>query len=129
MTRLWAGGAKLQSAANAVEFSAIINAAPAIETTTRRSGAAAWRIANAGAIEGFRVIHTAAQGSFFFRFYLYIVAMPTGTRYIGGARQTANRSLFAWRRRASSVSTTPKTARRSARTVRRCPPPRGIGSR
>lgn len=89
MARLWTGGAELQATAAGVEWSAVINAAPAIETTTKRSGNAAWRISNAAAIEGFRQIHTVAQGAFFFRFYLYIVAMPTSAALvIGGSRQT-----------------------------------------
>lgn len=88
MARLWTGGAELQSAVSAMEFSAIITTGPVIETTIKRSGNAAWRIANTGAIEGFRQIHTAAQGLFYFRFYLYIVALPALTRIIGGSRQT-----------------------------------------
>lgn len=95
MARLWTGGAELQATVAAVEYSALITTAPAIETTTKRSGNAAWRIANAAAIEGFRQVHTAVQGAFFFRFYLYIVAMPTNTRIIGGSRQTgANKAVF-----------------------------------
>jgi hypothetical protein len=93
MARLWTGGAELQSTANNVEFSASITTAPAVETSTKRSGNAAWRISNAAAIEGFRQIHTAAQGSFFFRFYLRIVAMPTNTRVIGGARITGSNKI------------------------------------
>lgn len=95
MARLWTGGAELQSVALNIEFSAIITNAPAIETTTKRSGNAAWRISNASAIEGFRQIHTSAQGAFFFRFYLYIVALPTVTSIIGGSRQTgANKAVI-----------------------------------
>lgn len=81
MALLWAGGAELQSAAANVEFTAIVNSAPVIETTIKRSGAAAWRISNTGAVEGFRQAYTAAQGSFFFQFYLYIVALPTDAAF------------------------------------------------
>lgn len=84
MARIWQAGAELQSVANAVEFTAFTTNAPAIETTTKRSGAAAWRINNTGGSEGFRHVHTTTQASFFFRFYLYIVTMPTGTKMIGG---------------------------------------------
>lgn len=88
MARLWSGGAELQATVAGVEYSNLITTAPAVETTTVRSGSAAWRISNTVAIEGFRQVHTSAQGSFFFRFYLYIVAMPTLTSAIGGARTT-----------------------------------------
>lgn len=96
MARLWTGGAELQATVAAVEYSALITTAPAIETTTKRSGNAAWRISNAAAIEGFRQIHTAVQGAFFFRFYLYIVAFPTAAAVpIGGSRQTgANKAII-----------------------------------
>lgn len=90
MGRLWTGGAELQTATAAIEFTAITTNAPAVETTTKRSGNAAWRISNAAAAEGFRQAHTSAQGSFFFRFYLYIVAMPTATSVIGGSRITGS---------------------------------------
>lgn len=89
MARLWTSGNELQGGAG-IEYTAIITTLPATETTIKRSGAAAWRISNAAAIEGFRQVHTAAQGSFFFRFYLYIVAMPTLTVVIGGSRQTGS---------------------------------------
>lgn len=77
MARLWTSGAELQTATAGIEFSAIVTNAPAIETTTKRSGNAAYRISNTAAVEGFSQIHTAAQGAFFARFYLYIVALPT----------------------------------------------------
>lgn len=94
MTRLWTGGAELQSTAVGVEYSANFTAAPAIETTTRRSGNAAWRIANAAASEGFSQIHTSSQGAFFGRFYLYIVALPlSGTPTIAGWRQTGTQKI------------------------------------
>src|SRR5262245_51291158 len=86
MSRIWSGGAELQSAS--IEFSAAVTNAPAVETTIKRSGSAAWRIANTGATEGFRFLHASAQGCFFFRFYIYVVAMPTSTSVIGGFRTT-----------------------------------------
>lgn len=89
MARLWTSGAELQTVTAAIEFSSIFTNAPAVETTTKRSGNAAWRISNAAAAEGFRQIYTSAQGSFFYRFYLYIVALPSGTRQIGGTRTGA----------------------------------------
>lgn len=89
MARLWTAGNELQSGGN-LEFFAAVTTAPVVETTIKRSGSAAWRIANAAAVEGFRQQHTAAQGLFYFRFYLYIVAMPTFTSVIGGSRQTGN---------------------------------------
>lgn len=95
MARLWTAGAELQTATAGIEFSAIITTAPVVETTTKRSGNAAWRISNAAALEGFRQQYTSAQGAFFFRFYLYIVAMPTLTSIIGGVRTTgANKIVF-----------------------------------
>jgi hypothetical protein len=77
MTRLWTAGAELQTATAAIEFSVITTTAPVVETSIKRSGNAAWRISNAAAIEGFSQIHTASQGAFFSRFYLYLVALPT----------------------------------------------------
>jgi hypothetical protein len=77
MARLWTGGAELQTATAAIEFSVITTTAPVVETSIKRSGNAAWRISNAAAIEGFSQIHTASQGAFFSRFYLYLVALPT----------------------------------------------------
>ncbi len=91
MARLWSCGFELQSVTAAVEFTAVI-AAPVIETTTKRSGAAALRINNAVS-EGFRNVHTASQGAFFFRFYLYVVAMPAATTVIGGARITGSNKI------------------------------------
>jgi len=86
LTRLWSSGFELQTVATGVEFTSII-ATPVIETTTFRSGVAALRINNTVA-EGFRQVHTAAQGAFFFRFYLYIVTLPPITGPIGGFRIT-----------------------------------------
>jgi hypothetical protein len=77
MSRLWTAGAELQTATAAIEFSVITTTAPVVETSIKRSGNAAWRISNAAAIEGFSQIHTASQGAFFSRFYLYLVALPT----------------------------------------------------
>lgn len=96
MARLWSGGAELQTVTSGIEFTATITNAPVVETTIKRSGNAAWRISNAATAEGFRQIHTAAQGAFFFRFYLYIVAMPTNAAMpIGGSRQTgANKAVI-----------------------------------
>lgn len=88
MGRNWTGGAETQATIAGVEYSAVVVNAPAIETTIKRSGNAAWRISNAAAVEGFRQVHTSAQGSFFYRFYLYIVALPSATRVIGGSRIT-----------------------------------------
>ena len=89
MARLWTAGAELQTATAGIEFSTIITTAPVVETSIKRSGNAAWRISNAAAVEGFRQTHTSAQGAFFFRFYLYIVALPTAAAHIiGGARTT-----------------------------------------
>lgn len=91
MARLWTAGAELQTVTAGIEFTALATNAPAVETTTKRSGNAAWRITNTGAAEGFRQQHTTSQGLFYFRFYLYIVAMPTtGTAVIAGSRQTGN---------------------------------------
>lgn len=88
MGRIWQGGAELQSVTGAVEFTAITTSGPAIETTIKRGGSAAWRINNASASEGFRHVHTSTQAEFYFRFYVYIVTMPTNTRFIGGFSQT-----------------------------------------
>jgi hypothetical protein len=88
MTRLYTAGAELQSVTAKVEFTAVITNAPAVETTIKRSGNAAWRIHNTSAIEGFRIAPTATAAPSFFRFYLYIVALPTATAVIGGARIT-----------------------------------------
>jgi hypothetical protein len=88
MARLWTAGAELQSAAAGVEFTAIVTTAPAVETSIKRSGNAAWRIHNTGAIEGFRIAPTGSAVPSYFRFYLYIVALPTATAVIGGARIT-----------------------------------------
>lgn len=94
MARLWTAGNELQSGA-AFEFLSTITNGPAVETTIKRSGNAAWRISNAAAIEGFRQQHTAAQGLFYFRFYIYIVALPAATRVIGGSRATGtNKAVF-----------------------------------
>lgn len=88
MARLWTAGAELQTATAAIEFTSIDTTAPVVETTTKRSGGAAWRISNSGAAEGFRQTYTSAQGVYYFRFYLYVVALPTNTRVIGGFRIT-----------------------------------------
>lgn len=88
MTRLWSSGAELQTATAGIEFTAIITTAPVIETSTKRSGNAAYRISNAAAIEGFRQQHTGSQGLFYFRFYLYVIAFPTLTATIAGSRAT-----------------------------------------
>jgi hypothetical protein len=94
MARLWTDGAELQTTTNGVIYTANQTAAPSIETGTKRSGNAAYRITNTGAFEGFRVLHTTAQGAFWFRFYLYIVAMPTdAAATIAGSRQTGNQKL------------------------------------
>jgi hypothetical protein len=93
MARLWTAGAELQTATAGIEFTSILANAPAVETTTKRSGNAAWRITNAAAQEGFRQVFTATQGAYFFRFYLYIVALPSGTRHIGGSRTGAAAKL------------------------------------
>ena len=94
MTRLWTSGAELQTATIGIEFSAIVTNAPAIETGTKRSGNAAFRIASVAGAEGFSQIHTAAQGAFFGRFYLYIVAMPTAAQItIAGWRQTGTQKI------------------------------------
>lgn len=87
MGRIWQAGAELQSVATGVEFTAITTSGPALETTTKRSGAAAWRITNTTNIEGLRNVISNSQGSFFFRFYVYIVTLPTGTKMIGGFSQ------------------------------------------
>ena len=86
MARLWTGGAELQSTASLVEYTAIVTNAPAIETTIKRSGAAAWRINNASAAEGFRNQHTTTQGVHFLRLYLWVVTMPAGTSVFAGFR-------------------------------------------
>jgi hypothetical protein len=105
MARLWTAGAELQTVTAGIEFSATITNAPAVETTTKRSGNAAWRISNAAAIEGFRQIHTAAQGAFFFRFYLYVVARPTNDNwYIGGARQTGTNKIVLRMRTSGAIN-------------------------
>lgn len=93
MAALWRGGAELQSTAATVEFSSIVTNAPAIETTTKRSGAASWRISNTVGVEGWRQGHASTQGQFFFQFYLYIVAMTASTRHIAGARTTGTRLI------------------------------------
>lgn len=93
MARLTTAGAELQAVVSLVEYTAGVVTQPALETSTKRSGNAAWRISNAAAVEGFRIAHSSAQGSFFFRFYLYIVAMPSATRVIGGARITGSMKI------------------------------------
>lgn len=89
MARLWTSGAELQTATIGIEFTAVSGSTgPAIETTTKRSGNAAFRI-NSAAAEGFRNLSISAQGAYFFRFYLYIVALPTGgTKLVGGFMTT-----------------------------------------
>lgn len=90
MARLWTCGAELQSLTAAVEYTTNFANAPALETSLQRTGAAAYRISNAAGAEGFRNQHTTAQGSFFFRFYLYVVALPTGTIKIAGFMTTGS---------------------------------------
>lgn len=90
MARLWSFSAGLQSVTAGVEFTATIASAPAIETSlgvgTNGTGI---RISNAAAVEGFRQIYTATQGDFYFRWYDYIVALPTvATATLGGFRIT-----------------------------------------
>jgi hypothetical protein len=95
MARLWTCGAELQTVTAAIEFTALITGAPVIETSIKRSGNAAYRISNAVGAEGFRQLHTLTQGPYYFRFYLYIVALPTLTAVIGGSRQTgANKAVI-----------------------------------
>lgn len=90
MARLWTAGAELQTTTAGIEYSANGTNAPAIETTTKRSGAAAWRINNA-ATEFFRQAYTAAQGVYFFRFYLYVVTLPSvATKIVGGFMTTGS---------------------------------------
>ena len=85
MARLWSSGAELQSVTAGIEFTATVVNAPALETSLQRSGTHALRISNSAA-EGIRHLFTSAQGSFFFRFYLYIVTLPNATNIIGGFR-------------------------------------------
>jgi len=85
MARIWSFGAELQSVTAGIEFTSILTNAPALETSLQRSGVAALRISNTAA-EGFRHIYTAAQGSYFLRFYLKINALPATTQAIGGFR-------------------------------------------
>lgn len=85
MARLWTCGAELQTATAGIEFTAIVTTAPAIETTTKRSGNAAFRISNTGAIEGFRQqFSTGTQDAMYARVYLYLVAYPSTDRIIFG---------------------------------------------
>lgn len=84
MARLWTAGAELQTATAGIEFTSIFTTAPVVETTIKRSGNAAWRISNTSGGEGFRQAFTAAQGDYYLRFYLYIVALPTAVKAIGG---------------------------------------------
>lgn len=84
MSRLWSAGAELQTVTAGIEFTAAVATAPGLETSIKRSGNAAWRITNTGAQEGFRQAFTAAQGDYYFRFYLYVVAFPAGDKIIAG---------------------------------------------
>lgn len=89
MARLWTAGAELQTVTPGFEFTAIVTNAPALETSIKRSGNAAWRISNNTGAEGFRQLITAAQGDYYFRFYVYVVALPTNSsRILGGFRIT-----------------------------------------
>jgi hypothetical protein len=88
MARLWTAGAELQSVTPGIEFTAITTNAPAIETGTKRSGNAAFRLNN-GAAEGLRNLSISAQGDYYFQFYMYVVALPTGgTKVLGGFMTT-----------------------------------------
>lgn len=89
MARLWTFGAEMQTTTVGIDFTAVTANAPATETITKRSGNAAFRIFNAAASEGFRNASIGAQGEYFFRFYLYVVALPTaGTKLVGGYMTT-----------------------------------------
>src|SRR5688572_2169742 len=88
MARLWSAGAELQTATAGIEFSSISTNAPAISTSVKRSGNASWLLTNTSAAEGFRQQHTASQGSYYFRFYLYVEALPSSTAVLGGFRTT-----------------------------------------
>jgi hypothetical protein len=88
MGRLASFGGGLQSALAGLEFTAITTNAPAIETTIKRSGVAAYRISNASAAEGFRHQYTSSQGVYYLQFHIHVVTLPTGTISIGGFRIT-----------------------------------------
>lgn len=90
MARIWSCGFELQSVTAGVEYTANVTTAPTLETSLQRSGVAAIRINNDAAVEGFRHVHTTAQGLYYFRFYLWVVAMPAITSVIGGFRITGS---------------------------------------
>lgn len=89
----WRTGAELQSVVAQVDFTAVRTNAPVIETSLQRSGLAAYRIANAAAAEGFTYIFTAAQGNYFSRVYLKLVALPTLTSTLGGFSAGTNNKV------------------------------------
>lgn len=90
MARLWSCSAGLQTVTAGIEFSAILANAPAIETSLGVGAqGTGYRIANASGVEGFRQIITASQGVYYFRWYDYIHALPTGaTAALAGFRIT-----------------------------------------
>lgn len=87
MARRWMFSGGLRTTTAGIEYTANDSNAPAIETSLGvGTNGTAIRISNATAREGIRQVHTSAQGDFYFRFYLYIVAPPTLTRVIGSFR-------------------------------------------
>lgn len=97
MARLWSCSAGLQSAVSGLEFTSTITSAPAIETSLGvGTQGTAYRINSAVGIEGFRQVYTAAQGDYYFRWYDYIVALPTvATAILGGFRITGSYKIDA----------------------------------
>jgi hypothetical protein len=91
MTRLWACGFELQTTTVGVEWVTTTNGTPAIETTTKRSGAAAGRFNNSGAAENIIHIFRSAQGKCWMRAYIYVAADPTSdNRFILTVMNSAN---------------------------------------
>lgn len=91
MARLWSSGFELQSTTNAVEFdTGTGTGAKSIDTTTKRSGAAALRV-NSSANYWFMThqYRASATSKVYVRMYLYIASLPDGPMSILGLSATS----------------------------------------
>jgi hypothetical protein len=107
INRLWSGGAELQSATAQVETNFNDGSALSVNTTTKRSGAAAWRVNPTSSNAAFNkyYVNTPTQGKYWARFYIYVASAPntevgifnfngSGTRI--SVRMNTDRSIELW---------------------------------
>lgn len=107
VNRLWSGGAELQSATAQVETNFNDGSALSVNTTTKRSGDASWRVNPTSSNAAFNkyYVNTPTQGKYWARFYIYVASAPNteigifnfngvGTRI--SVRMNTDRSIELW---------------------------------